>query len=120
MDKNKRAFLHSTHFDGIWTKLGLRDDDLRRLQNMIIKDPDVGRIIRGTGGLRKMRFSEEHGGKSGGFRVIYMDLSKYSFVYLLMIYPKSEKDTITDSEKRVLRAVCKETIDAFRKREVKW
>ena len=120
MDKNKRAFLHSSQFDDIWTKLGLRDDDLRRLQNTIIREPNIGKLIRGTGGFRKMRFAEGRGGKSGGLRVIYMDLSAYSFVYLLLVYPKTEKDTITDAEKRALRIISKETVEAFRKREVKW
>ena len=71
MEKNKRAFLHSTQFDDIWERLGLDDKDLRNLQNTIIKNPDAGKVLRGTGGFRKMRFSREGGGKSGGYRVIY-------------------------------------------------
>ena len=120
MDKNKRAFLHSTQFDDIWTKLDLDDNELRKLQNTIVKKPDVGKLIRGTGGFRKMRFARDSIGKSGGYRVIYMDLSAYSFVYLLMIYPKSEKETLTDAEKAALRKISGETLDAFRRREVQW
>ena len=118
--ENKRAFLHSTQFDDMWRKLGLSEEDLRNLQNTIIRLPGVGKIMRGTGGFRKMRFGREGYGKSGGFRVIYMDLSEYSFVYLLMVYAKSTKDTLTDSEKKVLRSISKMTIEAFKNREVQW
>ena len=120
MDNNKRAFLHSSQFDDIWTKLGLNDDDLRKLQNLIIKNPFVGKLVRGTGGFRKMRFGSEGSGKRGGFRVIYMDISAYSFVYLLMVHPKADKATLTDTEKNTLRSISKATIEAFRKREVQW
>ena len=120
MGKNMRAFLHSTQFDDIWEKLGLDDDDLRNMQNFIITKPNVGQLFRSTGGFRTMRLGNEKVGKKGGYRVIYMDLSAYSFVYLLMLYPKSEKTTLSDAEKKVLRVISKTTIDAFRKREVQW
>ena len=120
MDNNKRAFLNAVQFDDIWQKLGLSEDALRKLQNEIIRNPNAGRLIRGTGGFRKRRFALEGEGKSGGFRIIYMDMPAYSFVYLLMVYPKTVKETLTDAEKAVLRRISKETLEAFRKREVKW
>ena len=120
MEENKRAFMHSSQFDDLWKKLNLDDDDLRELQNSIVKNPDAGKLIRGTGGFRKIRFPGKGGGKSGGVRVIYMDLKVYSFVYLLIVYSKGQKETLTDEEKKNLRAISKATIEAFRKREVKW
>jgi hypothetical protein len=117
---NKRAFLHSSQFDDIWSKLELDDDDLRRLQNTIIKTPEKGNVIRGTGGFRKIRFSKGSDGKSGSLRVIYMDLTAYSYVYLLMVYPKSEKATLTENEKRLLKNISAATTAAFKNREVKW
>ena len=120
MSARKTAFLHSTQFDDIWEKLGLDDADLRRLQNIIAKNADAGKVMRGTCGFRKMRFAREGAGKSGGVRVIYMELNAYSYVYLLAVYPKSVKDTLTNAEKIELRALSKATLDAFRKREVKW
>ena len=120
MEHRKIAFLHSRQFDDIWKKLGFNDENLRQLQNIIAKNPDAGKIIRGTGGFRKMRFACEGGGKRGGVRVIYMELSAYSFVYLLMVYPKAEKDALTSREKTSLRAISKATVEAFKRREVKW
>jgi hypothetical protein len=120
LENDKRAFLHTSQFDDLWEKYGLGDDDLRELQNIIIKKPDVGKLIRGTGGFRKMRFAGGSVGKSGGYRVIYMDLSAYSFVYLLIVYSKTEKATLSDAEKAILRSISKTTTAAFRKREVQW
>ena len=120
MGNEKRAFLHAHQFDDIWTKLGLDDEDLRDLQNEIIRNNNVGKVMQGTGGFRKMRFGRKCGGKSSGFRVIYMDLSAYSFVYLLMVYPKTEKGNITAAEKNSLRSISKAMTDIFRKHEVKW
>ena len=120
MESSKRAFLHSTQFDDIWAKLELDDEALRVLQNTIIKNPDAGKVIRGTGGFRKLRFGEDGKGKRGGFRVIYMDLAAYTYVYLLMVYPKSEKGTLTNAEIKKLREISKATKEAFQRREVKW
>ena len=45
--------------------MGLDDDDLRRLQEELLADPKVGKVMRETGGVRKMRFAFEQHGKSG-------------------------------------------------------
>ena len=47
------------------------DDEYRRLQEALIQRPDMGSIIQGSGGLRKVRWNLEGRGKRGGVRVIY-------------------------------------------------
>ena len=49
----------------------MNDDDLQELESEILKDPSIPPMIRGTGGLRKIRFAGHRtaGGKSGGIRV---------------------------------------------------
>ena len=51
-----------------WERLGLDAEDLRSLENEILKDPSRSPVIKGTGGLRKLRFSGRKStrGKSGG------------------------------------------------------
>lgn len=49
----------------------LSDEEYRLLQNELIKNPEKGKIIKGSGGLRKIRWSISGKGKSGGVRVIY-------------------------------------------------
>ena len=86
----------------------LSDDEYRELQNLLLHDPTLGDVIRGGGGIRKMRFGIDGRGKSGGVRVIYFWLSADEEIYMLLIYPKSKKDTLSADEVAVLRALVKE------------
>ena len=79
--------------------MGMTDTDLRRLQEELLVNPDVGKVMQGTGGVRKLRFAFERHGKSGGVRVIYVDFVVKEKPYLLTAYPKREKDTLTKAER---------------------
>ncbi|WP_417339139.1 type II toxin-antitoxin system RelE/ParE family toxin [Halomonas kashgarensis] len=80
------------------------DDELKELQRILIAQPDKGDLIRGTGGLRKVRMAFEHQGKRGGARVIYF-LATAEVIYLILAYPKSVKDSLTPAEKATLKAL---------------
>ena len=99
----KRTFVELPMFCSRWEKLGLNDNDLRRLQIELLADPKVGAVIQGTGSVRKMRFAFEHRGKSGGARVIYVDFEVYEKIYLLTAYTKNEKDNLTKEERNDLK-----------------
>lgn len=77
----RRSFVELPVFRARWSSLGLDERDLLRLQIELLADPKIGSVMRGTGGVRKMRFAFEHQGKSGGIRVIYVDL-KYMRKYI--------------------------------------
>ncbi len=98
-----RTFIELPLFRSKWADLGLTDNDLRRLQEEILSDPKVGAVMKGTGGVRKMRFAFEHQGKSGGTRVIYIDFEVYEKIFLITAYPKNEKDNLTQAERNELR-----------------
>lgn len=83
--------------------MGMTDTDLRRLQEELLVNPDVGKVMQGTGGVRKMRFAFERHGKSGGVRVIYVDFVVKEKLYLITAYPKSEKDNLTKAERNELK-----------------
>ncbi|MEQ4316168.1 type II toxin-antitoxin system RelE/ParE family toxin [Pseudomonas syringae] len=78
------------------------DDELRSLQAILIESPDKGDLITNTGGLRKVRMAMGNQGKSGSARVIYF-LATPEVIYLVMAYPKSTKDSLTDAEKTELK-----------------
>lgn len=78
------------------------DDELMELQRILIACPDKGDLIQKTGGLRKIRMATGSQGKSGGARVIYF-LATTEIIYLVMAYPKSIKDSLTDVEKAGLK-----------------
>lgn len=80
---------------------------MREIQDELLENLESGRVIRGTGGLRKLRVraGRRGKGKRGGFRVIYLDLANLERTYLLALYDKGEKDDISPDEKRVLKAL---------------
>ena len=89
-----RIFVELPIFRSRWKEMGLSDDDLRRLKEELLSDPKVGAVMRGTGGVRKMRFAFEQRGKSGSVRVIYVDFEVYEKIFLITAYPKNEKDNL--------------------------
>ena len=78
-------------FDRRWKDMGLNDDDLRRLENQILQDPEAGVLMQGTGGLRKIRFAFENRGKSGSSRVCYVDIVVKETVFFITAYAKNKK-----------------------------
>ena len=86
----------------------LSPEEYRALQNELLIDPARGDLIKGGGGIRKMRFAASGRGKSGGVRVIYYWAKAKDRIYLLLIYPKSRKDDLTDQETSILREYVKE------------
>lgn len=85
----------------------LSDNEYATLQTFIAIDPERGDLIRG-GGIRKLRWAVQGHGKSGGFRVIYYWVKHSGQVLLLLAYPKSRKDTLTNAETAMLRRLVKE------------
>lgn len=98
-----RTFIQTSEFTKNWEKLGLQDDDLRRLELEILKNPQIGPVIQGTGKLRKMRFAFENRGKSGSIRVCYVDFVLSAVIYLITVYPKNEKDNLSKAERNAIK-----------------
>ena len=78
---------------------------MREFELVLLNDPKVGPIIRGSGGARKVRFAYGHKGKSGGVRVIYVDFEIYERIYLLDVYSKSDKENLSREEVNTLKQV---------------
>lgn len=72
----------------------LNDDEYRGLQTYLMRKPEAGDLIRGSGGVRKVRWAPEGKGKSGGVRVIYYWKRPDDEIWMLTIYSKSERSTI--------------------------
>ena len=100
----KLIFKETAIFTKLITQL-LSDDEYKELQEYLIERPDIGDIIEGTGGLRKVRWAVKGSGKSGGVRVIYYWISDDHQIYMLLVYPKSERDNLTALQKKVLKAL---------------
>ena len=103
----KRTFLETHIFTKRWSELGFTDYDLLELQTFLLKNPNAGVIIQGTGGLTKLRFALPDTGKSGGVRVLFVDFIHQQKTILINCYSKSEKDNITDKEKAIYKTLIK-------------
>ena len=88
-----------------WFSLGLDEDDLLTLELEIMKGPELYPIVKGTGGLRKIRFARPGTGrgKSGSHRICFAYFSQRGMVFLLTVYGKNEQATLTGIRKTPLR-----------------
>ena len=100
-----RTFIQTKEFSSRWDKLGLNDDDLRRLEFDLMTNSDKYPVIQGTGGLRKARFAFEHKGKRGGVRICYFDFIFKETIYLVTVYSKNDKDNLSKSEINEIKKV---------------
>lgn len=96
----KRRFVEVPLFTRRWEEVGLGSEDLRSLQMKILKDPEVGPVMEGTGGIRKVRFPLGNRGKSGSVRVCYVDFEEYEVTYLITAFKKINR-LIYQLQKRI-------------------
>lgn len=95
----KGIFIESRLFERHRQKY-LADEEYRKFQIELLLNPGAGDVIKGTGGLRKVRVASKDKGKRGGARVIYYHFDSFERFYLLTIYAKNEVSDLTSDEKR--------------------
>jgi hypothetical protein len=103
-----REFIYVKKFDEKWNKLGLTDNDLIPLEEYLLEKPNAGVVVKGTGGLRKLRWKLPDTGKSDGVRVAYIDVVVREKVYMLDLFPNNEKDNYSDAERNALKQLVNE------------
>ena len=86
----------------------LSDEEYRQLQMTLVLQPDMGAVIPGSGGLRKVRWSIGGRGKRGGIRVIYYWAVVHDKILMLFMYAKNEQDDLTPEQLKVLRRIIEE------------
>ena len=84
------------------------DDEYARLQATLALRPELGKIIPGGGGVRKLRWAGSGRGKRGGLRLIYYWQTAETRIWMLLAYPKGERDDLTSAQLRQLRILVKE------------
>ena len=87
----------------------LPDDQYARIQQELMQNPEAGVVIRGSGGVRKLRWAAAGRGKRGGYRVIYFVRRPKDVIWMLTIYPKNVTDSIPG---HVLKQIREEIEDA--------
>lgn len=101
------VFIETPLFTSIIVGL-LTDDAYGEFQQELAANPDAGNVIKGTGGLRKVRTAAKGKGKRGGARVIYYYFADKSQIVLLLAYPKGVKDDLSAKEKAILAKIIKD------------
>ena len=86
----------------------LDEESYRLLQLHLLHRPDAGDIIRGSGGIRKIRWASSGSGKRGGARVIYYRAVTKETVLMLFAFGKSERDNLTPDQVKQLAEVVRE------------
>lgn len=88
----------------------LDEESYRLLQSELARNPAAGAIIRGTGGLRKIRWVRAGTGKSSGTRVIYYWHRPKDCLLMLLAYSKSVQEDLTPAQKKALRKLVNEEL----------
>jgi hypothetical protein len=84
----------------------MNDNDYRRLQAGLSANPELGDLMPGTGGFRKMRWADARRGKGrrGGLRIIYYYFQSAQQIWLMTVYDNNEASDLTAGEKKELKA----------------
>ena len=82
----------------------------RELQQELIFNPKAGVLIKGSGGLRKIRWRSISGGKRGGIRVIYYWYVADREIFFLLAYGKKQKADLSTKEIKILRTLVEENM----------
>jgi len=99
----------------------LDDDEYRTLQAELAANPELGDVMPGTGGFRKMRWSDARRGKGrrGALRIIYYHFRSDCEIWLMTAYDKDEASDLTVKEKKALRTAIESELEARAARRVR-
>lgn len=80
----------------------LSREERAELIDTLARDPLAGAVMRGLGGVRKLRFAPKGRGKSGAFRVIYYVLTEKQPILALLLYGKNEQGELSSAQRKVV------------------
>lgn len=100
------TFIESSMFERVRPSY-LDDDEYSALQEFLVDNPEVGDVVPGSGGVRKMRWARAGAGKRGGLRVIYFVRYRPNEFWMLTLYAKAKHANIPAH-------VLKQLLEAFR------
>jgi mRNA-degrading endonuclease RelE of RelBE toxin-antitoxin system len=83
----------------------LDDDEYKELQEALVNRPDLGDLIKGSGGLRKVRWKLKGSGKRAGIRVIYYWVVDEDHIRMLYAYPKGKQEDLSKDQVAQLKAI---------------
>ena len=100
------TFIESSIFERI-LPVYLDDDEYSELQQFLMQNPEVGELVPGSGGVRKVRWARPGMGKRGGLRIIYFVRYQPNEFWMLTLYAKAKREDIPAH-------ILKQLLEAFR------
>ena len=88
----------------------ITDEEYHLLQLQLAIRPESGDVIKGSGGIRKLRWAGSGRGKRGGIRVIYFFYDHDDQIYMLYAYPKNERDDLSKDQLKLLKKLVEESL----------
>ena len=79
---------------------GLDSEDCDALIDFLARNPLAGDVIKETGGVRKLRWAREGGGKSGGYRTVYFYYDEDAPIYAILVYGKGRQVDLTPKQRK--------------------
>jgi hypothetical protein len=111
------ARLHS--FDSAAKHAGLSEDEIIDLIDFLAENPEAGDELAGTGGCRKIRVAGRGKGKRGGYRTVTFYSGEAMPVFLVTVFGKGQKSTLTPKESAQLKVITKQIVQEYRNRVTK-
>lgn len=88
----------------------MTDDLYQKFQESLVENPSAGDLIKGGGGLRKIRWNLPGQGKQGGVRIIYYWFVPDSQIFMIHAYPKNKQEELTNQQLKLLKQIVKEEL----------
>lgn len=104
----KREFIETNIFRKQWIEAGLTEENFHNLQKILLEVPDIGDVIPGSHGLRKMRLPASGRGKRGGARVFYRDFLLAGKIFFIFLILKNESSDLSSEQKSKVAIMLKE------------
>jgi len=82
-----------------------RDTHRRSIQSDLLKNPGIGPLLQGLGGIRKARAADP---KRGGFRYLYLEVPARAHIRLLYLFGKDEQVDLDAAERTALREMTEQ------------
>ena len=98
----------------------LNEDAYRKLQAELSNNPELGDLMPGTGGFRKMRWADPRRGKGrrGGLRIVYFYFPSDQQIWLMTLYDKNEAADLTPAQKKLLKSAIGGELKARASRKI--
>ena len=93
----------------------MSEAERQKMEAAIVADPGRASLLRGTGGIRKLRWKGSGRGKRGGIRTIYFHHVGPEAIYMLTAYAKADRDDLTAADRKALSRL----VAAIKKEEIR-